>query len=99
MTMTAILEALHGRVDMELVGPPSSYTQELGAFVRYCVFRIERELGAAEHWSVTIAPARAGYVATVRVLDLVRTEGGRDASLAAWSAMCRIEEILREASR
>jgi hypothetical protein len=97
MTMTATLEALHQRVDMELVGPASPYARELAGFVRYCVFRIERNLGAADHWSVTIAPDRAGYLATVRVHDLVRTEGGRDASLAAWSAMCWIEEALRGA--
>lgn len=75
--------------------------RELGAFVRYCVSRIERELGEIEHWSVTIAPAGGGFTSVVAVQDgsdaIESTGTGLDGPLAAWEALCRLEQRLREA--
>ena|ERR1051326_9073046 len=75
--------------------------RELAAFVRYCVMRIERELGARERWQVEIAPTRgSGFGSRVSVVDrgieTAERGQGRDAALAVWDAMCRIEQILRE---
>src|SRR5262245_12454425 len=92
------------RVDVVLQLPRSATSRlqhELGAFARYCVMRIERELGTRDHWHVSIAPTTAGVFASkVAVTDHgVATEQrgrGHDAALAIWDAMCRIEQILRE---
>ena len=75
--------------------------RELGAFVRYCVSRIERELGEIEHWSVTIAPAGGEFSSRVAIHsaddDLESTGLGMDGPLAAWDALCKLEQLLREA--
>jgi hypothetical protein len=69
--------------------------------VRYCVSRIERELGEIEHWSVTIAPAGGEFTSVVAVKDgsdaIESTGTGMDGPLAAWEALCRLEQLLREA--
>lgn len=69
--------------------------------MRYCVARIERELGEIEHWSVTIAPAGGEFTSVVAVHDggdaIESTGTGMDGPLAAWEALCRIEQRLREA--
>jgi hypothetical protein len=68
--------------------------------VRYCVTRIERELGEIEHWSVTIAPASGEFTSVVAVQDgsnaIESTGTGMDGPLAAWEALCRLEQRLRE---
>jgi hypothetical protein len=74
--------------------------RELTAFVRYCIGRIERELGATEHWTATIAPGSGAFVANVTVSDgefqrEVRA-CGLDGALAAWNALCSLEQALRE---
>ena len=75
--------------------------REVGAFVRYCVARIERELGESEHWSVTIAPAGGEFASVVSVQDAwdtIEARGlGMDGPLAAWDALCKLEQRLREA--
>jgi hypothetical protein len=69
--------------------------------VRYCVSRIERELGEIEHWSVTITPASGEFTSLVVVKDgndaIEATGTGLDGPLAAWEALCRLERLLREA--
>ena len=74
--------------------------RELGAFVRFCVFRIERELGESERWVVIVAPGSAGFRSTVTVHDgplaLQTTGTGLDGALAVWDALCRLEQALRE---
>jgi hypothetical protein len=75
--------------------------RELGAFVRYCVIRIERELGEPERWMVRIAPSGSGFASTVAVQDsglaLESTGSGLDGALAVWDALCSLEQALREA--
>ncbi|TMQ26516.1 MAG: hypothetical protein E6J90_04320 [Deltaproteobacteria bacterium] len=74
--------------------------RELGAFVRYCVSRIERELGEIPHWSVQILPAGGGFASVIAIRDggdLLETRGtGMDGALAAWDALCKLEQRLRE---
>ncbi|HEX8114067.1 MAG TPA: hypothetical protein VF516_40320 [Kofleriaceae bacterium] len=69
--------------------------------MRYCVTRIERELGEIEHWSVTIAPAGGEFTSIVAIKDgceaIESTGTGMDGPLAAWEALCRLEQLLREA--
>jgi hypothetical protein len=75
--------------------------RELGAFVRYCVIRIERELGEPERWVVRIAPSGTRFASTVALhdgeLDLESTGAGLDGALAVWDALCSLEQALREA--
>jgi hypothetical protein len=75
--------------------------RELGAFVRYCVIRIERELGEQERWMVRIVPAGSGFHSTIDVEDgeltLQSSGNGMDGALAVWDALCSLEQALREA--
>jgi hypothetical protein len=75
--------------------------RELGAFVRYCVIRIERELGEPERWMVRIVPSGSGFRSTVAVEDgelaLQSSGNGLDGALAVWDALCSLEQTLREA--
>jgi len=75
--------------------------RELGAFVRYCVSRIERELGEIPQWSVTIAPSGGEFSSRVAIEsaeDSLESTGlGLDGPLAAWDALCKLEQLLREA--
>jgi hypothetical protein len=81
----------------------SKQLRELGAFTRYCVFRIERELGERESWAVHIEPAPGGYTSAIAVAhfgEVLEERGtGFDGALATWDAMCRIEQRLRERRR
>jgi hypothetical protein len=74
--------------------------RELGAFARYCIGRVERELGKHAAWSVTVSPALDGYSSRIAVSEgdmTVEDRGtGHDGTLAVWDAMCRIEQRLRE---
>ena len=93
--------ARRARIELQLHrGAGSRQYRELGAFVRYCVSRIERELGEIEHWSVTIAPASGAFTSVVAVKDgsdaIEATGTGMDGPLAAWEALCRLEQLLRE---
>ena len=75
--------------------------RELVAFTRYCVARIERELGTIRCWIVRVEPSRRGITATITIRDpgfrgaVVAT--GFDGPAAVWEAMCRLEQGLREA--
>ena len=74
--------------------------RELGAFARYCVQRIEKDLGERQEWTVEIDLGGRGYSALVEVHHLglvLQTRGhGQDGPLAIWDAMCRIEQELRD---
>lgn len=90
------------RVELQLHhGAGARQYRELGAFVRYCVSRIERDLGEIEHWSVTISPSGGEFFSVVAVNDgdeAIEAIGtGMDGPLAAWEALCRLEQRLREA--
>jgi len=62
--------------------------RELGALVRYCVDRIERELDDPECWDVKIVPTGD---------EVQSASNGLDGALAAWDALCSLEQTLREA--
>ncbi len=89
------------RIVVEL-HPQASHRQhrELGAFVRYCVFRLEREFGELR-WLVRIVPIPNGFASSVAVNDetlIVEARGsGFDGALAAWEALYKVEEALRQA--
>src|SRR5262249_45391409 len=77
------------RIELHLYAHASARQHhEIGAFVRFCVFRIERELGPRARWIVNIQPASGGFQSTVTVQDgwftLEATGRGLDGSLAAW---------------
>lgn len=73
--------------------------RELGAFVRYCVFRLEREFGELQ-WVVKIVPDSGGFASSVAVNDqrsVIEARGrGFDGALAAWEALNNLEQTLRE---
>jgi hypothetical protein len=75
--------------------------REVGAFVRYCVRRIERDLGTIERWTVTVVPTRTGEFsshASARIggFTIEASGDGRDHTLAVWDALVRLEQVLRE---
>jgi len=89
----------HARIDVRLPTNASpKQIRELGAFARYCVQRIEKDLGERQHWLVEINLGSRGYSAVVEVQHLglvIETRGqGQDGPLAIWDAMCRIEQEL-----
>lgn len=75
-------------------------SRELRAFVRFCVARIERELGRQGQWTVGVAIGAHGFTTAIEVLTRateVRERGqAADAVLATWDAMARVEQRLRE---
>src|SRR5262245_22583155 len=74
--------------------------RELGAFVRYCIGRVERDLGEYEAWYVAIAPSARTYSSRIQVEGqgtCVEGHGSSgDPTLSIWAAMCHLEERLRE---
>lgn len=98
-----MVTASHSRAHIDVRVPeyatPKQH-RELGAFARYCILRVERELGQYEHWLVDISLSLSGYASRISVDDhgLVFEEKatGRDGALATWDAMCRLEQRLRE---
>lgn len=92
----------HERLEIELHrGASPRQKRELGAFVRYCVERIERDLGVQERWAVRITMSSAtGYTSSVEVrgpgLSLESSGSGTDGVLATWDAIGRVEQLLRE---
>jgi len=94
--------AKRARVQLQLYsGAGARQYRELGAFVRYCVSRIERELGEIDRWSVTIAPADGEFTSRVAIEtgeDALQSTGrGLDGPLAVWDALCKLEQLLRDA--
>ncbi len=101
-TRCATQRARRTRVELQLYrGAGVRQYRELGAFVRYCVSRIEREIGEVGHWSVTIAPSGGAFASVVSIhgdAHALAAEGvGFDGALAVWEAMCKLEQSLREA--
>ena len=93
--------AKRARVELRLhSGAGTRQYRELGAFVRYCVSRIEREFGEIAHWAVSIVPSGGEFISVVAVEDAgeaIETRGrGMDGPLAAWEALCQLEQRLRE---
>lgn len=93
--------ARRARIELHLPAQASKRQYvELGAFVRFCVTRLERELGELERWIVKIDLAEGRFQST-----LVAHAGGRtlravgiglDGTLAVWDALGRLEQELRE---
>jgi hypothetical protein len=100
MVRSQVLE----RIAVQLPGYAShKQRHELGAFARYCILRVERELGEWESWVVHIVPSLGGYASHIALYDrgvLLEEQGsGQDGALATWDAMCRIEQRMRERRR
>lgn len=74
--------------------------RELGAIARYCVARIERELGAPDTWYLRVGPVDGQYACTVVVHDsgcaIETTSTEPDGALAIWDAICEIEQVLKD---
>lgn len=92
------------RIDVHL--PPATsprQRRELTAFARYCILRLERELGQRQAWVVDIAPSSGKYATRIAVHDLggaLEACGiGLDGALSTWEAICRLEQSLRECIR
>lgn len=96
------LHARRSRIKVELPRWASARQQrELTAFARYCIARLERDVGELDHWAVTAAPDRGGgfscLVSAQRADRAVEAHGaGHDGTLSIWDAMCNIEQALRE---
>jgi hypothetical protein len=89
------------RIDVRVPEHASNRQQrEFGAFARYCILRVERELGQRQAWIVELGLSLRGYSSRISVdHDGVVVEEigtGSDGALATWDAMCRIEQRLRE---
>ena len=89
------------RIDVRLPEYTSDkHCRELGAFARYWILLVERELGEHEAWRVDIALSLCGYSSRASADDrgfvLEERGNGSDGTLATWDAMCRIEQRLRE---
>jgi hypothetical protein len=89
------------RIDVQLPRAASHrQRRELTAFARYCIHRLERELGRRDAWIVEIAPSSGQYATRIAVIDLfgaIEASGvGLDGALSIWEAICRLEESLRE---
>src|SRR5215210_6613713 len=74
--------------------------RELGAVARYCVDRVERELGAPDGWFVRVGPIEDRYVCTIVVHDsgcaIEATCDETDGALAIWDTVRQIESVLRD---
>jgi hypothetical protein len=75
--------------------------RELGALVRYCVLRTERDVGIRGRWSVTLEAIQPDQLTSTVVVDddgdvIDAIATGRDAALATWDAMCSVERALRD---
>ncbi len=74
--------------------------RDLGVFVRHCIERIERDVGRADGWTITIVPDRACYTCEVIVehgRGATQACGhGFDGAVAGWEAFRDIESRLRE---
>jgi hypothetical protein len=91
------------RIDVQLPRAASHrQRRELTAFARYCIHRLERELGQRDAWIVEIAPSSGHYATRIAVIDLfgaIEASGvGLDGPLSIWEAICRLEESLREST-
>jgi hypothetical protein len=89
------------RIDVRVPEHASNRQQrELGAFARYCILRVERELGQRQAWIVELGLSLRGYSSRISVdhggVVLEEIGTGSDGALATWDAMCRIEQRLRE---
>lgn len=89
------------RIDVQLPQAASTrQRRELTAFARYCIHRLERELGQRDAWIVEIAPFAGKYTTRIAVIDLfgaIEASGaGLDGALSIWEAMCHLEQSLRE---
>jgi hypothetical protein len=96
------LHARRSRIHVNLPAWASPRQQrELTAFARYCVARLERDVGELDQWVVTTAlDPRGGFtssvVATHRGREVPARGQGRDGTLAIWDALCNIEQALLE---
>jgi hypothetical protein len=74
--------------------------RELGLFVRFCIAQIERDIGTADWWKVTITRGRVSYRCAVILYKdgaLVQATGnGFDGAVAGREALCKVDGILRE---
>ena len=101
MSRIAHRSGIEARVELQLHEHASARQyRDLGVFVRYCVVGIERDVGRAEWWRVAIAPTRDGFSCDVIIQDaetvIQATGRGLDGALAAWDALCSIEQHLRD---
>lgn len=99
MAVTSVSKRKRVEVRMQR-SATARHERELSAFSRYCVQRIEKDLGERQQWIVEISLGGRGYTALVEVQHLglvLETRGyGNDGALAIWDAMCRMEQELRD---
>lgn len=72
--------------------------RELREFVRFCIERIEQDIGRATSWTVNITSTRVCFACEVIVEHrgrVVRADGnGFDGAVAGRDAFCKIEKLL-----
>jgi len=79
----------------------ASQRRELGAIARYCVNRVEREIGAPDAWFLRLGPVDDNeYACTIVVHDkgcaIETTSTECDGALAIWDAVREVEQVLRD---
>lgn len=92
--------AVGARVELRLHDDATvSQYRELGLFVRDCIDRLERELGRASAWKISIVRDRVCFTCNVAVHlggAVVEASGhGFDGAVAGWEAFREIENRLR----
>lgn len=103
LNTTDVKATTRSRIDVHLPRAASArQRRELTAFARYCILRLERELGERQAWLVEIAPTSGKYATRIEVQDMcgaLEANGvGFDGALATWEAICQLEQSLREAT-
>lgn len=74
--------------------------RELGLFVRDCIDRVERQLGRADSWKISILPSSVCFNCEVTAhfgeLTMHGSGSGFDGAIAGWHAFRAIEDQLRQ---
>ena len=89
------------RIEIEHVTTLSvRFRRELEAFVKHCVRRMERSLGALQSLRLRISTTKrhtfhCAIEADHRGVLVQRAGDAPDAVLATWNAICQLEEALR----
>lgn len=89
------------RVELQLYeGASLREYRELREFARFCIDRIERDVGRASRWTVKIGPNGVCFSCELIVEHrglVVRADGnGFDGAVAGRDAFCKIEKLLRD---
>ena len=92
---------MQSRIELALFEPSTlQERRDLGAIVRSCVDRVDRELGEPDGWFVRVGILADRFVCTIVVHDrgcaIETTRDESDGALAIRDAVGEIEQVLRD---